>query len=495
MSSPVTPSQLLATVASGTGDVCQRFAALLKFGQLAHDEFAYERNEQGDITPEFCSDILACAGISGVTPPGGGTGGTLAAPVISASDGTFGDRVRITWNAVSGATQYFVYRATADNPALATQIATSVSMQYDDTTGTIDTTYYYWVKASNGTTTSALSNSDPGYYSTPLGAVSDLECSRGAATTLNPQRVIYMQWTEVPTATVYDIYRHTADDFPNATKIKDGLAPGDNTSYSGASPNGLTDNVTDLTYYDTPPDPFLEYFYWVIGRKLNPNAAGLVSNTGSGWAVGFGEGNTPDAAVHITDVAEHTVPASMTRAWIYMIGGAAGGAGAVLWGELAVAAGGKFQFVATGSAESTAAAETDGADGRLWELKYKPPAGSYATVMTSSAATGGNYNAAGGGTGGTGAVATNDGVISNGAEHDGNDGLPGQGAKGGRSGKIWGYVRTPAAHSLPGFPLPGFSGDGNGAGGSVAVGNPSFLAYATGGKGQTAQASISFSIA
>ncbi|MHC4573946.1 MAG: hypothetical protein ACYS76_07420, partial [Planctomycetota bacterium] len=74
-----------------------------------------------------------------------------AAPTgVSASDGTYTDKVRVTWNAPSGATSYDVWRNTSSSTGSATRIASSVvGTSYNDYSATPGTTYYYWVKANN----------------------------------------------------------------------------------------------------------------------------------------------------------------------------------------------------------------------------------------------------------------------------------------------------------------------------------------------------------
>ncbi len=87
-------------------------------------------------------------------------------PVIpgtpTASDGTFSDRVRVTWSAVTGATHYQVYRATSatDTPSL---LASPTATSYDDLGAVTGTTYYYWLKACNSAGCSGFSGYDTGY--------------------------------------------------------------------------------------------------------------------------------------------------------------------------------------------------------------------------------------------------------------------------------------------------------------------------------------------
>lgn len=84
---------------------------------------------------------------------------------VAASDGTFSDKVQVTWTAVSGATAYDVWRNTSNASGTATKInaADVTGASYDDTTAVAGTTYYYWVKARNAGGTSGFSASNSGY--------------------------------------------------------------------------------------------------------------------------------------------------------------------------------------------------------------------------------------------------------------------------------------------------------------------------------------------
>ncbi|MGH8103698.1 MAG: PQQ-binding-like beta-propeller repeat protein, partial [bacterium] len=63
---------------------------------------------------------------------------------FQASDGTFTDRVRLTWNLVSGATNIKIYRATSSGgPYSLLATVAGASTQYDDTTVTVGVTYWY----------------------------------------------------------------------------------------------------------------------------------------------------------------------------------------------------------------------------------------------------------------------------------------------------------------------------------------------------------------
>jgi hypothetical protein len=96
------------------------------------------------------------------------------ATAVAASDGTFSDRVTITWGASIGATAYEVWR----NPTSSTSGATKISLvdvtgtTFDDTTAVAGQTYWYFVKAKNAVNTSAFSAGNSGYRSTVVSGLS-----------------------------------------------------------------------------------------------------------------------------------------------------------------------------------------------------------------------------------------------------------------------------------------------------------------------------------
>ena len=61
---------------------------------------------------------------------------------ISASDGTYIDKIMITWNTVSYATGYNIYRSDNSEGSY-TKIATSTSNSYNDVKALSATDYYY----------------------------------------------------------------------------------------------------------------------------------------------------------------------------------------------------------------------------------------------------------------------------------------------------------------------------------------------------------------
>jgi hypothetical protein len=108
---------------------------------------------------------------------------------VSASDGTFSDRVRITWTASVGATGYWIYRNTAASPP-ATEIAWVNSPGYDDSTAVPGQAYWYWVRAGNVYGWSTYSAYDTGFRATgpvPTPTATPRPGSPAASFTFSPE--------------------------------------------------------------------------------------------------------------------------------------------------------------------------------------------------------------------------------------------------------------------------------------------------------------------
>jgi RHS repeat-associated protein len=94
---------------------------------------------------------------------------------VTATDGTYTDKVRITWTAVTGATSYQVYRSQYSSSGYE-NVGTPTSTSFDDTNATAGITYYYKVKSYNATSgTSELSTSyDSGYSAVATPSVTNV---------------------------------------------------------------------------------------------------------------------------------------------------------------------------------------------------------------------------------------------------------------------------------------------------------------------------------
>ncbi|MBN2308095.1 MAG: S8 family serine peptidase [Candidatus Hydrogenedentes bacterium] len=100
-----------------------------------------------------------------------------AAPTgVSASDGAYSDRVRITWAAVSGASSYRVYRGSTNSFASASSLGVWPETSFDDYSASGPTTssdgcnssttyvkYYYWVTAISSCGEGTAGSSDQGW--------------------------------------------------------------------------------------------------------------------------------------------------------------------------------------------------------------------------------------------------------------------------------------------------------------------------------------------
>jgi fibronectin type 3 domain-containing protein len=159
---------------------------------------------------------------------------------VQASDGTYTDKVYITWNSVSGATSYNVYRATSSS-GTKTKLGSTTSTSYSDTSATPGTTYYYWVTAVNSAGESGYSSYNTGYRkkgppSPPSNPPSNVQASDGTYTDK-----VYITWNSVSGATSYNVYRATSS---SGTKTKLG-------------------STTSTSYSDTSATPGTTYYYWV----------------------------------------------------------------------------------------------------------------------------------------------------------------------------------------------------------------------------------------
>jgi len=98
---------------------------------------------------------------------------------FTASDGTFGDRVKLSWNPANGASSYKLYRSNSNTFATATTLAVTTQTEFSDFGATAAalassggcgasstlsfTTHYYWVVAQNSCGASDPVGADSGF--------------------------------------------------------------------------------------------------------------------------------------------------------------------------------------------------------------------------------------------------------------------------------------------------------------------------------------------
>ena len=169
---------------------------------------------------------------------------------VSASDGVYTNKVRVTWRAVTGATSYQIYRSASPGSArlfLATRAGTS----YDDTSALCDTQYYYWVRAKNAVGTSGYSNYNSGYiqFRAPTGV---------SASDGNFPDKIEVMWNPSADATTYEVYRAS--------------------SLEGEKAKIFT--TSDTIYDDTSIPCCTDFYYWV--KAMNSKCVTGFSDPDSG---------------------------------------------------------------------------------------------------------------------------------------------------------------------------------------------------------------------
>ena len=130
---------------------------------------------------------------------------------VNASD-TYIAKVQITWNSVSGATHYQVYRASSPFSTITAISGWQTGTTYDDTTVLPGVTYWYWIKAaasSSGDNASEYSSFDSGEslgLSIILSPPTNVDASYivGSYPTGG---TIQITWDSVYGATHYQVYR------------------------------------------------------------------------------------------------------------------------------------------------------------------------------------------------------------------------------------------------------------------------------------------------
>ena len=121
-----------------------------------------------------------------------------AAPVVKIGNSSTSGKPMLTWNAVSGATSYKVYRATSQNGTYSL-LGTVTATSYTNTGAKAGTTYWYKVKAVNSAGESAYSNVVSGKTT-----VTTLTMGHSASSG-KPQ----LTWKAVSGAASYRVYRAT----------------------------------------------------------------------------------------------------------------------------------------------------------------------------------------------------------------------------------------------------------------------------------------------
>ena len=93
----------------------------------------------------------------------GQTSSALYAPAgVVASDNSYSTKVGVTWHAVRGATSYRILRNATSDPGTAASLGTTAANSFFDTTAPQGQTFFYWVRAENGSNVGPVSQPDQG---------------------------------------------------------------------------------------------------------------------------------------------------------------------------------------------------------------------------------------------------------------------------------------------------------------------------------------------
>jgi fibronectin type 3 domain-containing protein len=164
---------------------------------------------------------------------------------VTASDGSFTNRVQITWTAASQAHYYRVYRATSAG-GTKSDLGSCTDPSFLDTTAIPGTDYYYWVKTFGVNQSYPNNTSDYSAYDTGYRRI--LAPSSVSATDGTWSDKVVVTWSAVWGATSYKVYRGNND----------------------GSHNIEWWDITNNYYYDTTATPGTTYYYWVAACDSHP---------------------------------------------------------------------------------------------------------------------------------------------------------------------------------------------------------------------------------
>jgi len=176
---------------------------------------------------------------------------------LTATDGTFTERVALVWQAAPAAESYRVLRSESNDLDSASTVANDIpDTACDDTTATPGVEYYYWVVAQQNGVEGEASAPDSGYRQLTAADMINATLGDNASN-------VYVHWAAVPGATQYRVYRATAPQ----TNLTEEIAAA----------------VSATNYTDESATPGMIYYYWVQAESMV--AAGAWSGMAPGYAL------------------------------------------------------------------------------------------------------------------------------------------------------------------------------------------------------------------
>ena len=178
---------------------------------------------------------------------------------VTASDGTYKDKVVVSWDEQEEKYTYQVYRNDENDSSGAEMVMDALSgLIYEDTSALPATVYYYWIKACNSTTCSWYSTPDSGHVTfTPPERPVGVTASDGVY--IDRIRVI---WDPRESADFYQVYRNVTDNTSGALLI--------------------SDEHTNNTYMDMGVVTGTQYYYYI--KACNNEGCSSFSSPEIGYA-------------------------------------------------------------------------------------------------------------------------------------------------------------------------------------------------------------------
>ncbi len=166
---------------------------------------------------------------------------SLPPAYITASNGTYTDRVHVNWGRVTWATHYRVSRAESAGGEKTELGVWQTGIYFEDSSATAGITYHYWVRAATGNAgqnASPYSNADTGWRSLPAPAAP----TGVAATDGTIGGQVQVTWSSVPGASHYRVSRSVG---------------------AGGDKSELGPWQTGTSFSDATATPGVTYHYWL----------------------------------------------------------------------------------------------------------------------------------------------------------------------------------------------------------------------------------------
>ncbi len=183
---------------------------------------------------------------------------SMRAPTGTTATTNLTSKITVSWNAVSGASSYSLYRSTTDNSGSATLFASGLTgTSYDDSSVSDFTFYFYWLKAVGGAGTSAFSGMASGWKDAAAPG------TPGSVNATNNQvQQVTVSWSAASGALGYYVYRNTSNTTSGAT---------------------LIGGTSGTSFVDSSGTTLATYYYFV--KAWNFTADGSFSASHSGVAL------------------------------------------------------------------------------------------------------------------------------------------------------------------------------------------------------------------